>query len=154
AANSDLQANGTAKFLNPAPATGTIGIFTDHQDIGTPGDPATPGSASFANGVYTLKASGDDIFNNADAFHFVYKSLHGDGEITTRGTRLGPTNSSSDFTKAGVMIREPLAADARSVSLVDTRDHSFRFQRRSTPGGSTDRGPDSDYPDINSPVPP
>jgi hypothetical protein len=153
--NSDLQANGNAKFLNPAPAVGTIGIFTAHQDIGSPGDPATPGSVSVANGVYTLQASGDDIYNNADAFHFVYKPLHGDGQITARITNLDPTMTSiSDFTKAGVMIRETLATDAREVSLVDTRDHSFRFQRRSTPGGSTDRGPDGDYPDLNSPLPP
>jgi hypothetical protein len=153
ATNSDLQANGTARF--PDPAAGTIGIFTTDQDIGTPGNPATPGSVSVANGVYTLRASGDDIFADSDAFHFVYKSLHGDGQITARVTSLDPDHNISDFTKAGVMIRETLAADSREVSMLDTRDHSFRFQRRATPGmGGTDRGPDSDYPDLNSPLPP
>jgi hypothetical protein len=154
ATNSDLQTNGTARFYNPAPQAGTIGIFTADRDIGTPGDPATPGTVSFANGVYTLQASGDDIFGNSDAFHFVYKPLHGDGQITARITSLDPNFAISDFTKAGVMIRETLNPDAREVSLVDTRDHSFRFQRRSVIGGSTDRGPDSDYPDLNSPLPP
>jgi hypothetical protein len=152
AANSDLQANGTARF--PAPAMGTVGIFTDHRDIGVPGDPATPGNATFAGDVYTLRSSGDDIFNNSDAFHFVYMPLHGDGQITARITSLDPDHNISDTTKAGVMIREALTPTSREVSLVDTRDHSFRFQRRSTPGGTTDRGPDSDYPDLNSPLPP
>jgi hypothetical protein len=150
----DLQTNGTARFYSPVDAGGSLGIFTADRDIGTPGDPATPGSASFENGVYTLQASGDDIYNNSDAFHFAYVPLHGDGQITARVTSLDPTKTISDFTKAGVMIRETLTADSREVSLVDTRDHSFRFQRRANVGGSTDRGPDSDYPDLNSPLPP
>src|SRR5262249_3782118 len=125
------------------------------SDVGTV---ATAGSASIdrstSTGVYTLQARGDDIFNQADASHYVYQPLHGDGEITARLTSIDPGSSVSDFVKAGVMIRESLAADAREVSMVDTRDHSFRFQRRSTPGGTTDRGPDSDYPDLANPLPP
>src|SRR5262249_40680729 len=98
ASHSDLQANGTATFHSPAPAAGSIGIFTDHQDIGTPGNPATAGSVSVANGVYTLRASGDDIFGTSDAFHYVYKQLHGDGQITARVTSLDPDHNISDFT--------------------------------------------------------
>src|SRR5262249_42150006 len=152
---SNLQANGTVQFLNPAPDAATMGIFTVAQDIGpAPGNPATPGSVSFADGVYTLRASGDDISGGADASPLVLKPPHGDGKTTGRITTLDPTNNISDFTKAGVMIRETLTADSREVSLVDTRDHSFRFQRRFNPGENTDRGPDSDYPDLNSPLPP
>jgi hypothetical protein len=146
--SSDLQANGNAMF---APLPGAVGIFTAHQDIGAV---ATLGNATFASGVYTLRASGDDIFGTADAFHFVYMPLHGNGQIIARVTGLDPTGTISDTTKAGVMIRETLANDSREVSLVDTRDHSFRFQRRADPAGSTDRGPDSDYPDLTHPLPP
>jgi hypothetical protein len=121
------------------------------QDVG---NVAAAGSASFAGGVYTLHASGDDIFNTADAFHYVYQPLHGDGEIVARLTSIDPGGLVSDFVKAGVMIRETLTTDSREVSFVDTRDHSFRFQRRFDPGGGTDRGPDSDYPDLNHPKPP
>jgi hypothetical protein len=144
----DLQANGNAMF---SPLPGAVGIFTAHQDIGAV---ATAGNATFADGVYSLRASGDDIFGTADAFHFVYMPLHGNGQIIARVTSLDPGGTISDFTKAGVMIRETLANDSREVSLVDTRDHSFRFQRRADPAGSTDRGPDSDYPDMGNPLPP
>jgi hypothetical protein len=159
ASNSDLQASGTGRFLSPVDApdpSGNHGIFTADRDIGVLGNPATEGSASFSvtDGVYTLKASGDDIFNNSDAFHFEYVPLHGNGQITARITSLDPTHSISDTTKAGVMIREFLTPDSREVSMVDTRDRSFRFQRRANPGATTDRGPDSDYPDLNNPLPP
>jgi hypothetical protein len=112
------------------------------------------GSVSGGNAVYTLQASGDDIFNNNDAGHFIYQPLNGNGEIRARLTSIDPSGTVSDFVKAGVMIRESLDPNAREVSMLDTRDHSFRFERRSTVGGSTDRGPDSDYPDLGNPKPP
>src|SRR5262249_25835240 len=146
----DLTANGTGRFT---PAHVAVGTFVGENDIG---NTATPGAASFdpASGTYTLQASGADIFGSTDAFHYVYEPLNGDGEITARLTSIDPSHSVSDFVKAGVMIRETLSAEAREVSMLDTRDHSFRFQRRFDPGGGTDRGPNSDYPDINNPRPP
>ena len=50
-----------------------------------------------------------------------------------------------------MIVRETLAPDAREVSLVQSRDHSFRFQRRLNPGESTDRGPDSQLQSILTP---
>jgi hypothetical protein len=98
-------------------------ILTDHQDIGTAGDPAIPGSATFANGVYTLKASGSDIWNQADHFQYLYRPFLGDGEIIARVVTVGHADY---WTKAGVMFREALAAGAKNAFMFETPppDHS------------------------------
>src|SRR5262249_51611526 len=76
------------------------------SDIGAP---ALTGSAAYATGVFTVGAAGLDIWGAADQFRFVYQSLTGDGEIVAQVTALQPTDP---WAKAGVMIRETLAADA------------------------------------------
>ena len=45
------------------------------------------------NGVYTVKASGADIFGTSDQFHFVYKQLSGDGQIVARVASVQNTNA-------------------------------------------------------------
>src|SRR5207248_311925 len=74
---------GSSGYSNTADATTrpTInGSWTD-ADIGTP---AIAGSASYDSmtDTYTVSGSGNDIWNNADEFHFVYQQLIGDGTIT------------------------------------------------------------------------
>src|SRR5262249_16817079 len=59
-------------------------ILTEEEDVGTPGDPAIPGSATFTGGTYTITASGSDIWDTADHFHYLYRPLLGDGEISAR----------------------------------------------------------------------
>src|SRR5262249_57383073 len=92
-----------------------IQLLPFHQtDIGSV---ATAGSASISgpveNRVYTLQASGDDIFGTADAFHYLYQPLSGDGEIIARLTSIDPSGTISDFVRAWVMILESLTADSR-----------------------------------------
>ena len=50
-----------------------------NQDIGAVG---LAGSTSITNGVFTLTGAGADIWGAADAFHFTYQRLTGDGEIS------------------------------------------------------------------------
>src|SRR5262249_11636973 len=80
-----VNAAGNSAYSNVL-KTGVAGpILTQDQDVGTPGDPAVPGSATFAGGgVYTVSGAGSDIWNKADGFHFVYKPLLGDGMIQAR----------------------------------------------------------------------
>jgi hypothetical protein len=98
-------------------------ILTDHQDIGTSGDPRIAGNATFANGTYTLTASGSDIWNQADHFQYLYRPFLGDGEIIARVVTVGHADY---WTKAGVMFRETLAAGAKNVMMFETPppDHS------------------------------
>jgi hypothetical protein len=100
-------------------------------DVGAVGH---TGSASFAGGTFSISASGTDIWGTADAFHFVYQPLVGDGQITARVTAESATNA---WTKAGVMIRESLAANARHAVMVLTPGHGAAFQRRVTVGGAS-----------------
>jgi len=92
------------------------------------------GSASHANGTFTLRGSGADIWGAADAFHFAYQPLTGDGSIVARVASLTNTNS---WAKAGVMIRESLDANARHALVAVTPGNGVAFQRRASTGGSS-----------------
>jgi hypothetical protein len=112
----DSQGN-SSPYSNTLQASLPGAILADHQDIGTSGDPAIAGSASFANGTYTLTASGSDIWNQADHFQYLYRPFIGDGEIIARVVSVGR----ADFwTKAGVMFRETLAPGAKNVFMFET----------------------------------
>ncbi len=102
------------------------------MDIGNVGQ---VGSASYANGTFTVNGSGDDIWNTADAFHFAYQPLNGDGAIVARVVSVGNT---AQWAKTGVMIRESLDANARNAFvLVSPNTGGVFFQYRATTGGST-----------------
>ena len=116
------------------PVLGFAAAPTTSRDIG---QVAAAGSTSITNGVYTVRASGADIWGTRDEFRFVYGTLNGDGEITARVDSLSATNS---WTKAGVMIRETLnASSPHAYGLVSARNGVF-FERRLTSGAYT--GPD------------
>jgi hypothetical protein len=109
------------------------------QDIGTVG-PA--GSTVLFNGTYTVTASGTDIGGNADAFHFVYQPLTGDGEIVAQVTSIDNTDP---LAKAGVMIRSSLAADAANALVAITPGSGIVFQRRLSAGAMTDTTADPGF---------
>jgi unsaturated chondroitin disaccharide hydrolase len=102
------------------------------------GSVAAAGSFSQAAGVYTVKGSGADIWGTADAGFFVYQSMTGNATITARITSLGDTNATA---KAGVMIRESLAAGAKNAfaHLTPTTANGFRAQVRTATNGTTAR---------------
>ena len=52
-------------------------------DIGSVGVAGTD-SYNATTGVYTIAGSGADIYGTADAFHFVYQTLQGDGQESGR----------------------------------------------------------------------
>jgi hypothetical protein len=125
--------------LASAPAAVTISVASlpapwRSQDIGAVG---LAGSASVSAGVFTVKASGVDIWNRADSFHFVSQPLSGDGEIVARVASLVRTDPNA---KAGVMIRAALTANSSYAFVAVTPDNGVDFEWRSTTGGSsTDR---------------
>jgi uncharacterized protein len=101
-------------------------------DIGAVGQ---PGSTS---GSFTVSASGNDIWDAADAFRFVYLPLTGDGEIIARIASLGNTDG---WAKAGVMIRETLAAGSTFAMSVVTPSNGVDLQFRTTTGGGAGMNP-------------
>lgn len=95
------------------------------------GAPAVAGSTTFANGAYTVKAAGADIWNRADQFHFVYQPVTGNTEVVARVASITRAHA---WSKAGVMIRESLAAESRHAMVVLSAEKGYAFQRRPEPG--------------------
>jgi regulation of enolase protein 1 (concanavalin A-like superfamily) len=78
------------------------------QDVGTP---YSAGSATYSSGAFTVADAGQGIQGTADAFHFAYLPLAGDGSIVARVA----TMQGGGTTQAGVMIRETLTAGSTDV---------------------------------------
>lgn len=101
------------------------------SDIGSPG---VAGGALYANGIYTLSASGADIWGTADAFRYTYQFGTGDCDIITRVNGVANTDG---WAKAGVMIRESLAANSTHASIYVSPSNGVAFQNRTTTGGAS-----------------
>lgn len=98
--------------LNP-PVGGAVPTFSGtDMDIGSVG---FPGSASSNAGVYTIVASGDDIWNQADAFNYLYMPISGDFILQARVTSLANDNQ---WAKAGIMLRNDLSAAAANEMVL------------------------------------
>jgi len=99
-----------------------------HQDIGSVG---LAGSASYANGVFTVNGAGHGVFSyTTDGIHFVYQALSGDGTIVAR-----VTSASNTYAQAGIMIRETLDAGAKSM-FIGYYATQFYTAYRTTTGGT------------------
>ena len=97
------------------------------QDIGNPGnlssfgqpgiDPAYP-SSIYIEGTnrFLVSAEGSDIFGLADGFNFGWELKTNDFDVVVRGVSNGHT---SNYAKAGLMVREDLTAYSRNWSLVN-----------------------------------
>jgi regulation of enolase protein 1 (concanavalin A-like superfamily) len=102
-----------------------------NQDVGTP---AVAGSAQFANGSYTVRGAGADIWGASDQFHFVYQPVAGDVVITAR---VASVQAVDTWSKAGVMIRETLTGGSRHAFAHPTLQGGDQLTRRVTTSGST-----------------
>lgn len=100
--------------------------FDSHQDIGPVG---AAGNVCYdaANQRYTINASGADIWDKKDQFHFLYKKLHGDITISARVKHIGNIYA---WAKAGVMMRETLNEDSKQSMCALTPGNGFANQWR------------------------
>jgi hypothetical protein len=134
-----LGAAGSSPYSSTLSVSLPGAILTQHQDIGTPGNPSLAGSATFANGSYTMTASGTDIWDTADHMHYLYRPFVGDGQIIARVVTEQP--GVNDFAKAGVMFRSSLSADAQDAYMLEFPFPGSRgfptFQWRAMVGGAT-----------------
>lgn len=92
------------------------------------------GAAVDTNGVYAVSSSGEDIWEKSDSFHYVYRSLDGDGQIVARVLGIQGTN---DYVKAGVMLRESLDPGAANAMMLLAANAGTFFQSRASAGGLT-----------------
>jgi len=93
----------------------------------TIGDANYTGTAHETAGTFTLQASGRDIWNAADEFHYLYQPLEADGSLSARVISQTRTHG---WAKAGLMIRETLEPGSRHAMIALTPDHGIAFQRR------------------------
>jgi regulation of enolase protein 1 (concanavalin A-like superfamily) len=102
------------------------------QDIGAVN---LAGSANYATGTFTVKSSGQWIWDVADGMHFAYQPLSGDGTIVARVL----SAQGSPYPQAGVMIREALTAGSSHAYLTyePYPGPSIYLYSRSTSGAST-----------------
>ena len=131
------------------------GVITDPADTTTPdtrktlenvswqnqdiGKPSSRGKWAYndTTGMHTIEGGGTDIWDEADQFHYVCTSFSGNGEIVARVASIENTH---DWAKAGVMIRETLAANSKHAAIVVTPGFTpgstpgISFQRRTTTG--------------------
>jgi len=92
------------------------------------GYPAVTGSFVEAPvGTYTMTATGEDIWNAADEFHFAFKMLAGAGSIQAQVLSVDNTDP---WAKAGVMIRETLDPGSKFAAVYITPGNGCRFQAR------------------------
>jgi hypothetical protein len=83
---------------------------------------------------YTVKGSGRDIWGTSDSFFFLAMPLGANNSITARVRTIGNTDP---WAKAGVMIRESLAANSKHADAIVSPSKGFAMQYRSTTGGAT-----------------
>ena len=121
------------RAFDSAGLTGTRWNFTPgfHGNIGL-------GLSEFSGGTYTIEGWGSDIWGTSDEFHFVHRSLTGDGEIIARVNSVEQgVNDAHVWAKAGVMMRESLEPGARNVFMFRRPDGLATHQDRTTTDGST-----------------
>jgi regulation of enolase protein 1 (concanavalin A-like superfamily) len=117
----------------PPPASTALPDGWLQADIGAVG---VMGNAMFdaATGTYTVSGGGADVWGTADAFHFAYTTLTGDGSVTARVTNV---SSTAPWVKAGVMIRGSVAANAAHGFMLVSYSKGLAFQRRPADGGTS-----------------
>jgi autotransporter-associated beta strand protein len=98
------------------------------------GASSTPGDAGFGGGTFTVAGGGAAVGGTADSFRFAWQRLTGDGSIVARVTGNQNTNG---WAKAGLEIRESLAANSKHVAMVTTATQGPQLVSRATTGGSS-----------------
>ncbi len=114
------------RVMSTSPSNILNSDFDAHQDIGAVG---AAGSVCYdiSNQRYTVYASGEDIWDKQDEFHYVYKRMEGDVTISARVKHIGNIYG---WAKGGVMIRESLNTDSKHAICALTPGNGFAMQWR------------------------
>jgi regulation of enolase protein 1 (concanavalin A-like superfamily) len=110
-------------------SVGSSGWRSD--DVGAVG---VAGSASDAAGTFTVRGAGADVWGTVDAFHYLSRTLSGDGAVVARVQGVEGTHA---WTKVGVMMRAGLDAASPHGFMLVSAAKGLAFQRRTVPGGVT-----------------
>lgn len=117
-----------------ARAAEPLGLFTEHQDVGTV---RHAGSTQYdaANGTYTITGSGENMWFAVDDFQFAWKEMSGDVALTA-DIRF-PNPGGNNHRKAVLMIRQTLDPGSTMVDVALHGDGLTSLQFRDTANAAT-----------------
>ncbi|HLH55924.1 MAG TPA: lamin tail domain-containing protein [Verrucomicrobiae bacterium] len=110
-------------------AQGQLPANWSDQDIGSP---SQPGSASFANGIWSVAGGGADIWTASDQFHFAYETS---SSAITMQARVTSVQNTDPWAKAGLMLRDSTDPAAVFADVVATPGNGVSFQWRAATAG-------------------
>jgi TolB protein len=115
-------------------AAPSLGIFQDHQDVGTV---LHPGSVEYnpAQQTYTISGSGANMWFGEDDFHYLWTKVSGDVSLTADISFAGETGN--NHRKAVLMIRQSLDANSAAVDVARHGDGLTSLQYRDATGTNT-----------------
>ena len=114
-------------------ATNTLAQVPASLDVG---GPAAAGSASVdpGTGAYTIQGAGNDVWGTWDQFHYVFRPLAGDGSGVAR---IVSQDTTHEWSKVGVMIRETLDGNSKHAAIHMTGTHGVETVWREQTGGAS-----------------
>jgi hypothetical protein len=120
----------TAAFSSlPTPYLSNCPLGWECEDIGAP---KKKGTQTMKEGVWHIKGTGWDIwsqkFVKADQFHYVWKTLNADGELSARIVNQANTGNSA---KAGIMLRKTFDPVSPYYAIFVSSETSIIVQYRS-----------------------
>ena len=118
-------------------AQAPVGIFEAQTDVGRV---RNPGSASYDPQLqsYAVAGSGENMWNDHDDFHFVWKRMTGNFILSTRARFVGA--GVEPHRKLGWTIRPSLDSNSAHVTAALHGDGLASLQFRRTVGGTTEEG--------------
>ncbi|MEO0470130.1 MAG: PKD domain-containing protein [Bacteroidota bacterium] len=123
---------GTGNVMNPGDGGTDCALSSawSHQNIG---NVTTPGEVceDSVNLSFQIRAAGERVGKKFDRFHYVYRSLQGDGSISGRINRL---SSGQNDATVGLMIREQLGSNSRYAFIGVNLDDQYQFKTRKANG--------------------
>lgn len=114
----------------PAGGDPTLPAPWTDADIGAVG--AAGSATSTSSTSFTVKGAGADVWGTADAFHYAFQPLSGDGTIIAR---VASVQNTSSWAKAGVMIRASTNPGSPHAFILVSPGKGVNFQRRKASGG-------------------
>ena len=109
---------------------GTLPAPWISSEVGATGQ---AGGASMSSGTFTVAGAGSDVWGTSDSFQYVNQNASGDFTLTAR---IATAENTNVFAKAGIMLRDSLAADAANVILDIRPTGDVEFMTRAATGAS------------------
>ncbi len=124
----------TASPIRAQEASSPLGIFEAHADVGiTP----KPGAATYdpSTSEYRITGGGANMWAGVDAFHFVWKKIDGDFDLSALVTFVG--KGVEDHRKAALVVRQSLDPNATYADVALHGDGLTALQFRPVTGAET-----------------